>query len=80
MQGQGRGTITYCVLNLRMGGQVSNMHSLMRLVTQRGFDVRLALPDAVDGSKAGLSAFAAWPAAKRARALWRMVRALVGSP
>ncbi len=69
--------VTFCVLNLRMGGQVSSVTSLMQLVAARGHEVRLALPEGVPcPSKGSLAAFGRRPLGARAAAVWRMLRAL----
>jgi glycosyltransferase involved in cell wall biosynthesis len=69
--------VTFCVLNLRMGGQVSNLNSLAELLRSEGVEVRFALPEGVPNSdKAALDEFGRRPALERAARLWAMLRAL----
>lgn len=73
--------VTFCVLNLRMGGQVANLVGLADLLRARGLRVGFALPEGVAGpDKQSLARFACRPLLQRARALWRMLRALPAGP
>jgi len=73
--------ITFCVLNLRMGGQVSNLTSLIGPLKDRGLEVQFALPACVgEPTKAALDLFSKLPFTKRLRAIWRMLRELPSGP
>lgn len=69
--------VTFCVLNLRMGGQVSNLNSLAGPLLEAGIPSRFALPPGVpSSSKADLDAFGRKPLPSRLLGLWRMLRSL----
>ncbi|GEM_PF-6583799 len=69
--------LTICVLNLRMGGQVTSLTSLASRLRARGMQVEFALPEGVGSpGKADLDAFVHWPLWRRFRSIWRMLRTL----
>lgn len=73
--------VTYCVLNLRMGGQVSNILGLISMLRERGIGASLALPASVaSASKVDLTRFASLPATTRIVSMLRMLRALPEEP
>lgn len=77
MSGEAPLRVTFLVLNLRMGGQVSNLASLAPQLKARGLDVRFALPPGVPGpDKEALDLFSRKALPSRLLGLWRMVRSL----
>jgi glycosyltransferase involved in cell wall biosynthesis len=73
--------VTFCVLNLRMGGQVANLTSLQPLLVERGVRVQWALPEGVFApDKLALSRFVELDALTRARATWGCLRRLPRGP
>jgi len=73
--------VTFCVLNLRMGGQVSNLIGLAALLEERGVQVRFALPEGLSApTKEVLDGFARRPLLARLRLVWGMLRGLPREP
>lgn len=69
--------VTFCVMNLRMGGQVSNLLGLLPMLRERGIDASLALPEGLaTASKQDLANFGSLPSRARAVATLRMLRSL----
>lgn len=67
--------VVFVVVNLRMGGQVSAILSLIDILARNGVRARLLLPDGVsDTSKASLQAWAARPFLYRLAATLRLLR------
>lgn len=73
--------VTFCVLNLRMGGQVSNLRALAALLESRGVRVDFAVPEGLTAiRKSDLTGFARLPVWQRAWALLKMLRGLPDEP
>lgn len=73
--------MTFFVLNLRMGGQVSNLISLQELLTERGVRVRWALPASARSlDKAALTRFSQLRPWARIASTLQCLRALPRTP
>ena len=73
--------IHIAVLNLRMGGQLSSMTSLVQLLAAAGIDAQIALPSGVPSTgKRDVTAFCERPLRQRVRQTWHMLRTLPLDP
>jgi glycosyltransferase involved in cell wall biosynthesis len=71
--------VYFSILNLRMGGQVSNITSLADLLKEAGTPVKFLLPEGLGSlRKSELEAFASLPFLKRLRVTWAILRRLQG--